>query len=84
MMKSHDIQELIPQGSGGMHSAANSCIAAIAGSFVDHGDVKVLGAIFSGLERVHGGHHDYVDKYNMGNISNYRGGNVLIDRILAR
>ena len=38
MMKSHDIQELIPQGSGGMHSAANSCIAAIAGSFVDHGD----------------------------------------------
>lgn len=46
--------------------------------------VKVLGAIFSGLESVHGGHHDYVDKYNMGNISNYRGGNVLIDRILAR
>ena len=46
--------------------------------------VKVLGVIFSGLEIVHGGHHDYVDKNNMGNISNYRGGNVLIDRILAR
>jgi hypothetical protein len=46
--------------------------------------VKVLGAIFYGLETVHGGHHDYVDRHYRGNISNYRGGNVLIDRILAR
>ena len=46
--------------------------------------VKVIGAIFSGLKTVHGGYHDYVDKYNMGNISNYRGGNLLINRILTR
>ena len=46
--------------------------------------VKVLGATFSGLEIDHGGHHDYVDKYNRGFIGNYCGGNALIDRILAR
>ena len=45
---------------------------------------KVLGVIFSGLNTVHGGYHDYVDRYNCGNISNYHGGNILINKILNR
>ena len=46
--------------------------------------VKVIGAIFSGLKPIHGGYHDYVNRYNFGSINNYIGDNVLIDKILDR
>ena len=46
--------------------------------------IKGLKTLFSGLNTIHGGLHDYVNYYNMGNISRYKGDNDLINKILNR
>ncbi len=43
-----------------------------------------LNKIFPGLSAIHGGIHNYVNYYNMGNITNYSGNNTLINEILRK
>ena len=44
--------------------------------------VSLFKGVFSGLTHIHGGKHNYLNHYNMGNIKNYSGNNKLINKLL--